>query len=91
MKRVAALGAAVLMAVGLAAGVFAPPAGALPGQCWSSPFGGFCDTDGWADASFQHCEYTGFGGSSYSNCYRACHDIATARPVMTDLDPNTPC
>lgn len=91
MTRLAALGAAVLMAVGLAAGVFSPSAGALPGQCVYSPFGGFCDGQPWADGSFNHCESSGFGGFQYSNCYQACHDMATARAVPTDLDPNTPC
>lgn len=85
MRRIAA----VLVALCLAAGLFCAPAAALPGQCWRSPFGGFCDTDGWKDASFMHCENVGFGGSSYSNCYRAC-DYA-GRPVMTDLDMTTPC
>lgn len=91
MRRIAALGAAVLMAVGLAAGVFSPSASALPGQCVRGPFGGFCDSQPWADGSFQHCEQAGFGVFSYSNCYQACHDMATARAVPTDLDLNTPC
>jgi hypothetical protein len=89
--RLAALAGGVLAAVGLTAGACAPPAVALPGQCWNSPFGGFCDTDGWADGSYNHCESTGFGSSKYSNCYRACHDLATARPFMTDSDVRTPC
>lgn len=91
MRRLTALGVAVLVAVGLAAGVFAPSAGALPGQCIQSPFGGFCDGQAWADGSFNHCESSGWGGFSYSNCFQACHDVATARAVPTDLDPNTPC
>lgn len=91
MKRVAALGAAVLTAVGLAAGVYAPPAGALPGQCIQGPFGGFCDGSPWQDGSFQHCEQAGFGVFSYSHCFQACHDFVTARAVPTDLDSNTPC
>lgn len=91
MIRLIALAGTVGAAVCLAAGPAAPTASALPGQCWSSPFGGFCDTDGWSDGSFNHCESTGFGGSFYSNCYRACHDIATARAVPTDSDESTPC
>lgn len=94
MRRPTALLAAALTATGVALGlgaVTAPTASALPGQCWNSPFGGFCDTDGWVDGSFNHCESTGFGSSKYSNCYRACHDIATARAVMTDSDVRTPC
>lgn len=91
MTRALALLGAVLASVGLAAGVYAPSAAALPGQCWNSPFGGFCDTDGWTDGSFQHCESTGFGSSRYQNCYRACHDMASARAVMTDSDVRTLC
>lgn len=90
IRRTAQVGA-VLAAVGLAVGFCAPTAGALPGQCWNSPFGGFCDTDGWVDGSFNHCESTGFGTSTYRNCYRACHDMTTARAVMTDLDVRTLC
>lgn len=91
MKRLAALGAATLMGVGLVAGVFAPVASALPGQCIQSPFGGYCDGQAWADGSFNHCENSGWGMFSYSNCFQACHDMATARAVPTDLDPRTPC
>ena len=87
MTKLVALGAAVLVAVGLAGGVFAPPAGALPGQCMSSPWGGFCDSYGWADGSFQHCE----GAMGFSNCFQACHDPVINRAVPTDLDPRTPC
>lgn len=81
-----------VVAAGVAlAGLSAPGASALPGQCWNSPFGGFCDTNPQPDGSFYHCEYTGFGSSSYQNCYQACHDVATNRAVMTDLDYTTPC
>lgn len=89
--RATARGAAVLVAVGLAGGVYAPPAGALPGQCWNSPFGGFCDTAPQADGSFSHCETYGFGSSRFSNCFQACHDPATNRAVPTDNDYTTPC
>ena len=82
-----ALGAAVLAAVGLAAGVYAPPAGALPGQCWNSPFGGYCDTAPMADGSFQHC--LTFGSSSF--CTQACHDPISNTAVPTEYDPKTPC
>ena len=44
--------AAALIAAGL---VCAPAAAAVPGQCWSSPFGGFCDELPEADGSFMHC------------------------------------
>lgn len=63
------------------------PASALPGQCWNSPFGGFCDSAPMADGSFQHC--VSFGSSSY--CTQACHDPATNTAVPTDMNPNTPC
>lgn len=85
--------AALMASVGLT-GAFAPAqAYALPGQCWNSPFGGFCDTSPQADGSFNHCETVRypFGSSSYTNCYQACHDPATNRAVMTDLDWTTPC
>lgn len=79
--------AAVLAAVVLAAGVSAPVAGALPGQCWNSPFGGFCDSAPMSDGSYQNC--VGFGGSSY--CQQVCHDPVTNRAVPTDMDESTPC
>lgn len=91
MRRVGALGAAVLASVGLAGGLFAAPATALPGQCWNSPFGGFCDTSPQADGSFNHCETYAFGSSSFSNCFQACHDPVSNRAVPTDYDYTTPC
>lgn len=91
MRRLLARGATTVAAVALAAGLFAPPAAALPGQCFSGPFGGFCDSQAYPDGSFDHCENAGFGVFSYSNCFRACHDVASARAVPTDLDPRTPC
>ena len=73
------------------AGLLVTPAAlATPGQCWNSPFGGFCDELPDADGSFQHCEYTGFGSSSYRNCYQACLD-AGGRLYPTDYDSDTPC
>ena len=68
----------------------APAAVAAPGQCWNSPFGGFCDELPDADGSFMHCEYTGFGSSSYRNCYQACLD-GGGRLYPTDYDFDTPC
>jgi len=86
------LAASVVLGAGIAASVVhASPAAALPGQCITSPFGGFCDSTAWADGSFNHCESTGWGGFSYSNCFQACHDPVSARAVPTDLDPTTPC
>ena len=76
-----------LIATGL---VSVPSASATPGQCWSSPFGGFCDQLPAADGSFMHCEYTGFGSSSYRNCYQACLD-GGGRLYPTDYDVDTPC
>lgn len=87
----AAPGGAVLAAVAVAAALSAPPAAALPGQCVSGPFGGFCDSDPWPDGSFQHCENAGWGVFQYSNCFQACHDLVSARAVPTDLDARTPC
>lgn len=86
MRRIAALSAAVL-----AAGVFAPTAAALPGQCIQSPFGGYCDGDAMSDGSFNHCESSGFGAFTYRHCFQACHDVASARAVPTDMDMSTPC
>lgn len=82
---------AVLAAtLSLAALAIAPTAAATPGQCWSSPFGGFCDELPDADGSFMHCEYTGFGSSSYRNCYQACLDSG-GRLYPTDYRFDTPC
>lgn len=78
---------AVVAAGIAAAGLFAPAAAALPGQCWSSPFGGFCDTNPLADGSYQNC--VTYGSSSF--CQQVCHDPVTNRAVPTDLDPTTPC
>jgi hypothetical protein len=91
MRRVLALGAAVLTAVGLSAALSAPLAAALPGQCVSTPFGGFCDGAAEADGSFQHCENSGFGIFSYSRCFQACHDPVSNLAVPTDSDFRTPC
>lgn len=77
--------------LGLAAVLAAPAASGLPGQCFSGPFGGFCDGQAWADGSFQHCESGGWGAFSYSNCFQSCHDPVSARAVPTDYDPATPC
>ena len=87
MKRIFAV---VLFSVST---VFAgtPAANALPGQCWNTPWGGFCDGPAQADGSFNHCESIGFGGSRFQNCYQACHDPVSNRAVPTDLDWNTPC
>lgn len=74
-------------------GLFFPaPAGATPGQCWQSPFGGFCDSSPYTDGSFQHCETVvyPFGTSSYRNCWQACMDNS-GRMIPTDYDFNTPC
>lgn len=84
--RLAAVAVAVLAAVGLAGGVFSPSAGATPGQCMYSPWGGFCDGYGWADGSFNHCE----SALGFSNCYQACLG-PDGRPFPTDTDIRTPC
>lgn len=83
LLRITAAGAtAVALAV-----LSAPVAGALPGQCWNSPFGGFCDTAPMADGSYQNC--ITFGSSSY--CQQVCHNPVTNQAVPTDMDPSTPC
>lgn len=79
-----------IAAVLFAAGVPSATATATPGQCWSSPFGGFCDQLPAADGSFMHCEQTGFGSSSYRNCYQACLDTG-GRLYPTDYNFDTPC
>lgn len=60
---------------------------ALPGQCFNTPWGGFCDSEQWADGSFNHCE----GAMGFSNCFRACHDPLGNGRIPTDYDANTPC
>lgn len=86
MKRLAVLAAGLLIGIGLATGVFAPTAGAVPGQCTMTPWGGFCDNPPAADGSFWHCE----GAMGFSNCYQACIG-ADGRPFPTDMNFNTPC
>jgi hypothetical protein len=78
---------AALAVLGVLGGLLAAPAPALPGQCWNSPFGGFCDSAPMSDGSYQNC--VGFGSSSF--CQQVCHDYTTNRPYPTDMDPNTPC
>lgn len=85
------LGGTVLVAMGLATGVYTPVAGALPGQCLSHPWGGFCDGPPEQDGSYHHCENTSFGGFSSSSCYQACAHPVTGAPIPTDLDLRTPC
>lgn len=87
MKRLVALEAAVVTAVGLAAGVFSPSASALPGQCMYTPWGGFCDGGPWADGSFNHCQ----SALGFMSCFQACHDPVNNVAVPTDMDPRTPC
>lgn len=87
MTRLLAAAAAVLAAVGISALVSAPAAGALPGQCMYTPWGGFCDSAPWDDGSFNHCH----SGLGFSTCYQACHDPVSSTAVPTDMDPRTPC
>ena len=62
----------------LSALIFAPfmaPGGAnaVPGQCISTPWGGFCDSPYVnQNGSFWHCE----NAMGFSNCYNACLDQA---------------
>ncbi len=78
---------AVAASVCLFAGLAAPLASAVPGQCWNSPFGGFCDTAPMSDGSYQNC--ITFGSSSY--CQQVCHNPITNQAVPTDMNPETPC
>lgn len=92
-KRIVALAGSLLVAVGLAAGVFSPSASALPGQCGGGYGGGhggeFCDYDLWPDGSFMHYERVCVFGFCGNNTFRACH-VEGGR-VPTDSDPATPC
>jgi hypothetical protein len=85
--RIILLGGAALAAVSLSAGLSVPTASAVPGQCWNSPFGGFCDTAPQADGSYQNC--ITFGSSSY--CQQVCHNPVTNQAVPTDYNFTTPC
>lgn len=87
LVRLAAVLVTLTAAVALAVSLFAPSAAALPGQCLNTPWGGFCDSYGWADGSFQHCE----SALGFSQCYQACHDPVSNRAVPTDMNPATPC
>ena len=89
-KARAIIAIAFTAALSVAGLVYVSPAMATPGQCWSSPFGGFCDQLPAADGSFMHCEQTGFGSSSYRNCYQACLDSG-GRLYPTDYRFDTPC
>ena len=57
----------ILLVCALATLGFIPAhtANALPGQCWNTPFGGFCDGAAQMDGSFNHCENIGFGSSGF--------------------------
>ena len=87
MIRITALWASTLTAAGLVGGVLAPAASALPGQCFDTPWGGFCDFAPAPDGSFWHCE----SAMGFSNCFQACHDVMSNRAVPTDMDWNTGC
>ena len=89
-KTVAIVTAVFTAALTVAGLVCGQAAMAAPGQCWSSPFGGFCDELPAADGSFMHCEQVGFGSSLYRNCYQACLD-GGGRLYPTDYQFDTPC
>ena len=61
--------------VGLA-GVTTGEASATPGQCFTSPWGGFCDGDLLPDGTYRHCE----GAMGFANCFYV-------RPVPVSVDP----
>jgi hypothetical protein len=69
---------------------FPAVANSTPGQCWNSPFGGFCDQFPAADGSFMHCEHVGYKSSLYQNCFQSCVGPA-GRLIPTDYDLQTPC
>lgn len=77
---------ALALAVGFVATLPVSEAKAVPGQCFYSPWGGFCDGLPQADGSFWHCE----NALGFSNCYQACLD-GNGRPFATDYNFNTPC
>ena len=84
--RLLILAATLLAVVGLATGVFAPTAGGTPGQCVSSPVGGFCDEPIQRNGTYQHCESTGWGPFYSSNCYQVCFATGAILPVAMDAD-----
>lgn len=81
----------VLAAVVLAGGVSAPPAGAVPGQCVSTPYGGFCDEPVQRDGTYLHTEQSGWGWWYSSNAYRVCLRTGEIFPATMNPDQNTPC
>jgi hypothetical protein len=90
--RLLILVATVLVAFGLAAGVFTPTAGAIPGQCVSGPFASFCDEPVQRNGSYLHCQSAGWGPFYSSNCYQVCARTGAILPVAVDADfYDVPC
>ena len=81
-----------LMVIGFAGGVFAPPAGALPGQCVTAPFTSFCDEPIQRNGTYLHCQSAGWGPFYSSNCYQVCARTGAQLPVAMDADYyDVPC
>lgn len=84
--RLAVIAATSMVAVALAVGVFAPPAGAVPGQCVTAPFASFCDEPIQRNGTYLHCESAGWGPFYSSNCYQVCARTGAQMPVAMDAD-----
>jgi hypothetical protein len=69
---------ALAFAVAAAALALSPigAANATPGQCFNTPWGGYCDGQADGNGVFNHCE----GAMGFSNCFYV-------RAVPTDVDP----
>ena len=82
---------AATLVVALAGGVFAPPAGAVPGQCVTTPVSGFCDEPIQRNGTYLHCESAGWGPFYSSSCYQVCYRTGAVLPVAVDLNFDTTC
>lgn len=68
--------AVLLGAIVGAAVILSGKALANPGQCFTSPWGGFCDGDMLPNGTYRHCE----GAMGFTNCFYV-------RPAPTSVDP----
>ena len=92
LVRLAILAATSTVAVALAGGVFAPPAGAVPGQCVTAPFSSFCAEPIPRNGTSPPCESLGWGPFYSSNCYQVCARTGAQLPVAMDANYyDTPC
>ncbi|WP_301119889.1 hypothetical protein [Mycolicibacterium fortuitum] len=74
-KRLLALLTLGWIAAAGVATIATPEAQAAPGQCFTSPFGGFCDGDMLPGGVYRHCE----GALGWSNCFYV-------KPVPVEVD-----